>query len=349
MKKLFLFLILFSIIPQVQAYTYIQSKVNGYSVRLMKYDIDNKHYKLKVATTPVWVEKPVHEILRENNMISGVNGVFFCPSDYSFCADRPGTTNNERYVQWEKFAVQEHTWDRVVFGWDQEKNPFLFQSFLINHEKETQIQYWVANWPALLHDGKNMLERYYDIGLIDDKMRTSWTRNFICSTEDKKSIYYWLVYWVNIDQLVWVLAELGCYDAINLDAGMSTTFVYNNRHLVWPGRNVIDVIGIERIWLNTERVYKNVEKLIQQVIKHTENRTKNIEKRKEIITRYIDTFNEFRIKTYESVSTSLYEKNIVWEMDYIWYEIQIKNFHTLEVLILINEIVNQLQKYRSTL
>jgi hypothetical protein len=42
-------------------------------------------------------------------MITGVNGVFFCPSDYSFCADRPGTTNNERYVNGEKFAVQEET------------------------------------------------------------------------------------------------------------------------------------------------------------------------------------------------------------------------------------------------
>ncbi len=349
MRKILWILFFICIFSQANAYTYIQKKVNGVTIRVMEYHIDDKNYALKVATSPIGVEKPVRDLLKENNMISGVNWVFFCPSDYSFCADRPWTTNNERYVAGEKFALQENTWDRVVFAWDKEENPFLFQSYQINANSEENIEYGISNWPLLLHGGRNMVERYYDLWLIDSKMNAQWTRNFICSTQNKKTIYYGLVYWVTIDQLVWILAELGCFDALNLDAGASTSFVYNNRHIVWPGRDVIDVIGIERVWLNTANIYKWVDLLIKNVIQHTEKRTKDPIKRKAIITRYIDTFTEFRISTYDTLSTPLYEKNVVGEMDYVGYEISIKNARMLEIFILVNEIVHQLQKYRSTL
>jgi hypothetical protein len=35
-----------------------------------------------------------------------------------------------------------------------------------------------------------MLEHYYDVGLIDKKMRAVSTRNFICNDKEKENIYF---------------------------------------------------------------------------------------------------------------------------------------------------------------
>jgi 2-keto-3-deoxy-L-rhamnonate aldolase RhmA len=41
--------------------------------------------------------KSLDEILYENNAITGINGVFFCPADYRACNGK-NYTINERFV-----------------------------------------------------------------------------------------------------------------------------------------------------------------------------------------------------------------------------------------------------------
>lgn len=349
MKKILLCTLLLCSFQTTNAYTYIQKKVDGKTLKVIEYSVDNKNYKIKTAITQPWVEKPVAELLKENNMISWVNGVFFCPSDYSFCADRPGTTNNERYVEWEKFAVQQETGERVVFAFDTDGNPFLFQSGRINYDDEDKINYGFSNWPALLHSGSNMLERYYEVGLIDNKMMVKWTRNFVCSTQDKKKVYFWLVYDVTIDELVNVLSSFWCFDALNLDAWLSTTMMYNNRLIVWPQRPVIDVLGIERVGLDTKKLYENITPFVANIITLTEKRTKFPIKRAEIINRYIAQIDDLRVQLYNANSKDILETNIVWETENVGYQIELKSLKTLKASLILNEINNQLKNYTSSL
>lgn len=345
MKKLLLFIFLFFISSQAQAYTFIEKKVNGTLMRVVEYDVWEANYKLKVAVTQTWVELPVDTLLREKNMITGVNGVFFCPSDYSFCVDRPGTTNNERYVNGEKFAVQVETWERAVFAVDKDQNPFIFQSGRINYDDESNIEYGFSNRPLLLHSGSNMLERYYEVGLIDNKMSVKGTRNFVCSTQDKKKIYFWLVYGVTIDELVMTLYDFWCYDALNLDAGLSTALIYNNRHIVGPQRPVIDVMGIERTDIDTKILYERGQKAADIIINHTLKRTKNSSKQKEILQKYTKILDEARISIYNKNSSDVLVENLVWEIDNVWYQINLKSKSTLTRVLIINEINNILKSY----
>jgi len=78
-----------------------------------------------------------------------------------------------------------------------------------------------------------MLEHYYDVGLIDKKMTSEVLgRHFICSNQEKDTILFGRTGPMGLDQEVGVLLQIGCYDALNLDAGDSSSFIYNARQIV---------------------------------------------------------------------------------------------------------------------
>lgn len=346
MKKFF-FVFLLCIPYLTYAKTFIEQKVNGHTFRVIEYSLSSDLYEIKIVktdnATTLW------NLLKQHNAITGINGVFFCPTDYSWCNTQKSFTDNERYIQWEKFATYLTTWDRAVFWWNKEKVPFIYQSGKINMYSEHEIYYGLGNYPLLLNEWKNMLEEYWDKGLIDTKMRAKATRNFICSDEKKEHIYFWLVYDATMEELTGALREFGCFDALNLDAGLSTAFIYNNRYLVWPQkRNILDGIAIERKWLNLkeiERIWENITKVLVQDV---EKRSKNSLTRTEVlITRYINTLENLRKNTYEKLSQDIVQRNVVWEYDTIWYKIEINNLNHLKFITLINEVYENLKILRN--
>jgi len=56
-------------------------------------------------------------------------------------------------------------------------------------------------------------------------------RHFICSNKEKTHIYIGRTSPTSLDSLAPALYELGCWDAINLDAGDSAHFIYNGRSI----------------------------------------------------------------------------------------------------------------------
>ena len=154
-----------------------------------------------------------------------------------------------------------------------------------------------------------------------------------------------------MDELAWALSDFWCYDALNLDAGLSTTFMYNWRYLAWPQkRDILDAVAIERKWLNVKEVSKVAEKIWEILIKDSTKKAKN-NKGKTIINidKYIKALDELRKKAYEKYSTDILEQNIVWETDKVWYKIEINELKPLKLVLVINQTQELLKKAKKDL
>lgn len=346
MKKI-IFLVLILIPNLTLANTYIEKKINGYTFKVIQYDLTSQDYEIKVVKTDdatnLW------NLMKQNNALTWVNGVFFCPTDYSWCNTNKSFTDNERYIAGEKYATYLTTWDRAVFGWDINKKPFIYQSGKINMDFESEIYYWLGNYPLLLNEWKNMLEEYWEKWLIDGKMKAKWTRNFICSDEKKENIFFGLVYDATLEEATSALRNFWCYDALNLDAWLSTVFMYNNRYLVWPQkRDILDAVVIERKWLNISEIstiWENITKILLQDIEKRSK--KSLEKTDTYLTSYMNGLESIRKKAYEKYSSDIYEVNFVGELDKVGYRIDSPNLKHLKLITLINEVFENLKKLRS--
>lgn len=345
MKKI-IFLLAILIPNFAFANTYIEKKVNGHLFKVVQYELNSKDYEIKVIKTDDSTN--LSDLLKQNNAITWVNGVFFCPTDYSWCNTTKSFTDNERYIQWEKFATYLTTWDRAVFGWDVNKVPFIYQSGKINMNWENEIYYWLGNYPLLLSEWKNMLEEYWEKWLIDSKMKAKWTRNFICSDEKKENIFFGLVYDATLEEATSALRSFWCYDALNLDAGLSTVFMYNNRYLVGPQkRDILDAVAIERNGLNVAEIVQIGENMTKILVSDIEKRSKkSLEKTDKYITNYMNALEALRKKAYEKYTQDIYEVNFVWEMDRVWYKIESPSLKHLKLITLVNEVYENLKNLR---
>lgn len=322
------------------ANTYIEKTIDWHKVKVIKYDLASKDFTFKIWVNNDWDATSLRDLMDKNNWISAVNWVYFCPADYSSC-NWKNFTINERYINGKKIAWYDDTWDRVVFALDKDKVPFLFQTNKINADKENNIYNWVGNFPLILQDWKNMIEYYREQWLIDKKMKASMSRNFVCSDKTWENLYFWYVYDIILDHLHAVLTELGCYNALNLDAWASSAMIYNSRYIVWPGRVILDWLIIERNWLDTKALRDKLQPIILKI-------EKNIKFRSLIRqTKYLDSLSKTLTKTrtqiYELNSEDLYDEN--WNN--IWYEINIKSINTLKKLYIINyldKLIYELEK-----
>ncbi len=340
-KYFFLFVLIFLFPSHTFANTFLQTKIDGITLKVIQYDLSSENYELKV-----WVSDTattLENLMLDNNWISAVNGIFFCPSDYSECK-WTSFTINERYVQGEKIAFYDDTGERVVYWWNKNKEPMLFQTGKINADKENEIFEGFANFPLLMKDWENMLEHYYDVGLIDKKMRAVSTRNFVCNDEKKENIYFWLVYGVSLDDLITVLSKFWCYDALNLDAWKSTAFIYNGRYLVWPQRNILDGLIIERKWLNVKEINEEAKKLSQKILSKINK--KSLETKLTLLENIDKKLTDARGIIYTKYSNDIYDDN----QSIVWYKIEIENLNILKKLYTINALQNynktQIQKIK---
>gem|GEM_PF-2511206 len=187
--KPFFFLLCLILFPTLAfGNTYIQKKIDEHTVRIVQFPLNSDLYDIRIIKTNT--PATLGEILHENNAFTGINGVFFCPPDYSWCNTEVAYTDNEHYIQGEKYGSYQSTGDRVVFGWTQEKTPLLFQTDRINPDKESDVYYGFGNYPLILQDGQDALEYYFDHGLMSANMLTSGTRNFVCSDKNGENIYF---------------------------------------------------------------------------------------------------------------------------------------------------------------
>jgi hypothetical protein len=171
-------------------------------------------------------------------------------------------------------------------------------------------------------------------------MRNSMQRNFICNDKTNRYIYTWYVSAIELEKLPDLLLKLWCNDALNLDAWWSSAMIYNSRYIIWPTRDIMDWVVIERKGLDTKKIIENAKK-IQLFIE-----TKVVEKTYDEKLAYIDSlvtaFWNIRIKIYNANSRDIFEE---WKK--IWYEIDIKNINKLQTTYLINYLNKLLVESRA--
>jgi len=343
MKKIFYIILLIFIscfISQAFWNTYIERYILGHTVKVIQYDLSSDIYEFEIWVTQDATD--IRSLMMNYNWVTAINGVFFCPNDYTACGDTSHTIN-ERYVKWEKISTYKSTWDRVVFALDKGKEPFLFQTDKINPEREEDIYQGFANFPLLMRDWDNLVESYHDLWLIDAKMLAKIPRNFICTNKEKTHIYFGLVYNISLDRMPVVLERLGCSDALNLDAGWSTAFLYNWWYVAGPGRDILDGIIIKRKWLDTEAIEEKAMKLSRKIDDIITD-SMSLERQISILWSLDRKLREIRKNIYKKYTTETINQ---WNVN-IWYEIEINSLKWLQDVYLVNALQYHLKEVRKS-
>jgi len=317
LKKIILTILISSFfgINYSNANTLIERTIDWYKAKIIEYNTDSKNYDIKIWVHPKdWGS--LRSIMNWVWWITWVNWVFECPKDYASCWWKTYTIN-ERYVNWEKRWVYKSTWDRVVFWWDKNIKPFLFQTDKINKGKEKNIFEWFANHPLLLKDWISQTYIYHEKGLIDYKMKAKATKNFICSNKKGNKIFFGLVYGIDIDALANTLKIIWCYNAINLDAGYSTSFIYNGKYITGPKREILDWVFIVPKNIDTLKIDKKAKNTMTVLLdkisdKDINQKIKELEKLNNLLNKLsINFYNNHKENVIENIRN--YDYILVFE------------------------------------
>ncbi len=206
-------------------------------VRVIKVVLDGEHY---IVSSPAgeWGET-LKELTTKVGGDTAVNGVFFCPDDYTQCNGVTHTIS-ERIYMWngkDWSAYRPDTSIRMVFGFNKQWEPLLAQNNLgklydvgiwmkPDKEKFDSLYFGLWNFPVFLYEGEDVMNGYTNY--IDKKMKTAGNKTFICSTQDKTTIYMWVIGGITLlDMATYLKKNFNCRNAMNLDAGNSIGMIYS--------------------------------------------------------------------------------------------------------------------------
>ena len=258
MKKIiYIFAIIFSVmffVWDVSAYKELLLEDRwGKPIRVIKVVLDWQHYVVTSVAWDWW--KTLEELVKKVWWDTGINGTFFCPEDYSSCGwvthsnfERVYLGNGKDYSQtWPNTDV------RMIFWFDIDWEPLMVQNNMtemvwlrsdMNLDRQDDLYFGLSNFTILLIDWENLV--HANQNYFDDKMYSRINRNFICYTQDKSTIYMWVVWWVNLFELAdYIWENFGCYNALALDAGYSEAMVYEwNVVARSKRRNIMDAFVV---------------------------------------------------------------------------------------------------------
>lgn len=244
MKKTAFLLILlsFCVSPTFAA----QERLTTSSHDVIKVTLDWTHKIVVNAVQNGDQPKSVKTLMDEVWWVSAINGAFFDAYSAKKSSDMIAITNwLKRSVYWDD------QWEtRALFWFQYDGTPLLVtnstRSWVNNgwvNSEFSKIQYWLSMHVLLV----NWVNVAYNNSEMNNDKKQWWAamKEFICSTEDKSTIYFGKV---NKVTFVW-LAEyiqktFGCYDAIQLDAGWSTAIYFEWEKIAWPWRNVMDAFVV---------------------------------------------------------------------------------------------------------
>ena len=224
----------------------MQERLTTSSHDVIKVTLDWTHKIVVNAVQNGQSPKAVKTLMDEVGGVSAINWAFFDAYSAEKSSDMIAITN------WTKRSVYgDDLWDtRALFWFQYDGTPLLVTNSTrsrgngnwVNSEF-SKIQYGLAmhvllvNWQNVSYNNSEMNN--------DKKQWWAATKEFICSTQDKSTIYFWRVYNVTFVWLAeYVQRTFGCYDAIQLDAWWSTAIYYEWEKIAWPGRNVMDAFVV---------------------------------------------------------------------------------------------------------
>jgi len=258
-------------INYTSAYQEILIENRGWhAIRVIKVVLDGEHFVVSSVAGEWW--ETIQSLTKKVWWTSSINWAFFCPKDYSSC----DTTFSyyERVFKWDGASYSQFWPDtsiRWIFGFTQDGSPLFVQNKIsdgdvglvsnINFDRISDLYFWISNFPVLLINWEDVT--VWASEYIDSKMTWRWNRNFICSTEDWKTIYMWYVWTMSVRNMASYLKEnFGCYNALFLDAGASSAMVYSwnvlsqwSRTLITDAFVVVDRDAYLNLWWTPSEEY----------------------------------------------------------------------------------------------
>ncbi len=223
-------------------------------IRVIKVILDWQDYVVSSVAVDGWAT--LESLTKKVWWDTSVNGVYFCPKDYNYC-DGVTHTISERIYLWNAKDYSRFWPDtsiRAIFGFDKNWEPLLVQNNFwlhdvwyrsnVNKDKQNDLYFWLGNFPVFLDSWEDV--SMWFVNYIDKKMETNWNKSFICSTQDNKTIYMWVVGWINLWKLSdFIKKNFWCRNAINLDAWASLGMVYSGLVLDRGARrNIMDAFVV---------------------------------------------------------------------------------------------------------
>ncbi len=183
--------------------------------------------------------------------LAALNGTYFCPEGSSACTNKTNSYYSPLFHSSAKVMLNEDqipgsNYAMLVF--DSNDNVYYFRpaSKFVSLEafeatNGVKVQAAIANWPALIERGVNILDpQSLDAG----QKNTKTTR--VAFGVKGKTVYFLIVQQATVVDLAAVAESYGLDYAINLDGGSSTALWQYGSYLVGPGRAVPNALVVQR-------------------------------------------------------------------------------------------------------
>lgn len=177
---------------------------------------------------------PLATYVSRRGAFAGINGSYFCPTDYASCAGKENTfdflvMNVNKYY----FNSSQNVYSTnpgVIFG----GGYIRFVGAIQEWGRDTSVDGVLSNYPLLVSGGNVSFG-----GNSDAKMGSKGNRSFVANKGNL--VYIGVVHSATVAEAAQVLKSMGMDNALNLDNGGSTALWYGG-YKVGPGRNIPNAI-----------------------------------------------------------------------------------------------------------
>lgn len=183
--------------------------------------------------------KPLSQYVKEQGGRGGMNGTYFCPPDYGWCAGKKNSFDfpvwNNRLKKW--IQADKLFWnDRGMMVFRSGSAQFFPNSAAVGAPND--ITGGIVNYPSLLSGGSILVNN----DNLAANFKTKATRSGIGYGGGK--LYLVVARSSSLIDLTGIFISLGAKDALNLDGGGSAA-LYEGRYRAGPGRNLPSAIIVK--------------------------------------------------------------------------------------------------------
>jgi exopolysaccharide biosynthesis protein len=185
----------------------------------------------------------LNDYVSRNGGYAGMNGMYFCPSDYSWCQAKKNSFDTLFFNSRSKRYLNS---DNNVYS----VLPFLavlsdgtprFVGHGYEWGRDTGIQAGIMGNPLLVAGGRNVVGNYS----LDNKQRNG--RGAKGAVVRKGNVLYLCIIGAaSVPESADVYTSLGVDEAMNIDGGGSTALYLNGRYIYGPGRRLPTAIVFKR-------------------------------------------------------------------------------------------------------
>lgn len=241
----------------------------GHQIHLLEVDLN--HYKIISvrAKDNEQQKSEVSALVKQYGATAGINGGFFHLNENGVASPAGALKIDNQWLGYSQIPRGAIGWssesgvlvDRIIIKKNTQKNNIEVKPLLDNSSASKKawqaFDYIVGGIPLLIKNGKVItdhtseksskafLEERHARTAICIKDPTHWI--FVASSHTKapyRQYTHEIVEGLTIKELSDFLLSLGCFDAINLDGGGSTTLVYQNKIMNSPAGDMDDIVHL---------------------------------------------------------------------------------------------------------